>query len=71
MADTLNPNQKTILRQLLAQDQVQVSELASALGVTAQAVRKDLAKLQKLDLVEKRGAAHATYYVLKERQVAP
>jgi ATP-dependent DNA helicase RecG len=71
VADTLNPNQKTILRQLLAQDQVQVPELASALGVTAQAVRKDLAKLQKLDLVERRGAARATYYVLKERKVAP
>ena len=59
------------LRVFLAKDEVQVPELASALGITAQAVRKDLAKLQKLDLVEKRGAARATYYVLKERKVAP
>lgn len=71
VAETLNPNQRTILRELLAKDQVQVPELASALGVTAQAVRKDLSKLQKLGLVAKRGAARATYYVLKERKVAP
>jgi predicted HTH transcriptional regulator len=71
IAETLNPNQKTILRKLLATDQVQVPELAAALGVTAQAVRKDLAKLQTLDLIEKHGAARATYYVLKERKLAP
>ena len=35
------------------------------------AVGKDLAKLQKLDLVEKRGAARATYYVLREQLPAP
>lgn len=64
--ETLTPNQKTILRELLAKNQAEVPKLAAALKVTEQSVRKDLAKLQKLKLVEKRGAARATYYVLKE-----
>jgi hypothetical protein len=41
------------------------------LRATEQAVRKDLAKLTKLELVEKRGAARATYYVLKEQLQSP
>lgn len=71
VAETLNPNQKTILRELLAKDHVHAPELASTLGITAQAVRKDLARLQKLNLIEKHGAARATYYVLKERKSSP
>ena len=41
-------------------------DLAKALKVTPQAVRKDMAALQKMGLVEKQGAARATSYVLKE-----
>ena len=71
VAETLTKNQKTILRELLAKNQVQVPDLVVALRVTEQAVRKDLAKLTKLKLVEKRGAARATYYVLKEQIPTP
>ena len=71
VVEALTQNQKAILRELLAKDQVQVPELAAALNVTGQAVRKDMAQLQKMNLVEKRGAARATYYVLKERTVSP
>lgn len=39
--------------------------LADLLKVTPQAVRKDLAVLQKRGLIEKRGSARTTYYVLK------
>jgi len=67
VVELLTPNQKTILRELLARNQVEVRSLVAALKVTEQSVRKDLAKLNKLGLVEKRGAARATYYVLKER----
>jgi len=63
--------QKTILRELLTKNQVQVPDLVVALRVTEQAVRKDLAKLTKLELAEKRGAARATYYVLKEQLPSP
>ena len=63
----LTKNQKAIVHELLEKNQVQVPELAIALHVTEQAVRKDMAKLTKLKLVEKRGAARATYYVLKEQ----
>jgi DeoR/GlpR family transcriptional regulator of sugar metabolism len=62
---------KTILSELLAKNQVHVPDLAVILRVTEQAVRKDLAKLTKLKLVEKRGAARATYYVLKEQLSTP
>lgn len=71
VVESLTQNQRIVLQKLLKQDQVQVAELAPALGVSAQAVRKDLAKLQTLSLVEKRGAARATYYVLKERNLFP
>lgn len=71
LVDLLTPNQRTIVRELLATNQVEVPSLAATLGVTKQSVRKDLAKLQKLNLVEKRGAARATYYVLKEQLPGP
>jgi predicted HTH transcriptional regulator len=71
VAEGLTKNQKTILRELLARNQVQVPDLAVTLHVTEQTVRKDLAKLAKLKLVEKRGAARATYYVLKEQIAKP
>ncbi|MDA8125384.1 MAG: DUF4062 domain-containing protein [Deltaproteobacteria bacterium] len=71
VVETLTKNQKAILRELMAQNQVQVPDLAFALQVTEQAIRKDLAKLTKLKLVEKRGAARATYYVLKEQLPSP
>lgn len=67
VVETLTKNQKTIIRELLAKNQVQVPELVVTLRVTEQAVRKDLAKLTRLKLVEKHGAARATYYVLKEQ----
>ena len=44
----------------------QVPGLAAKLRVTEQSVRKDMAKLQALNLIEQRGAARATYYILKE-----
>ena len=64
--DMLTANQKTIIRELLKNRQVQVPKLAARLKVTEQAIRKDMAKLQKMRLVEKRGSARATYYVLNE-----
>jgi len=67
VVETLTKNQKTIIRELLAKNQVQVPELVVTLRVSEQAVRKDLAKLTRLKLVEKHGAARATYYVLKEQ----
>jgi predicted HTH transcriptional regulator len=69
VVETLNRSQKAILHELLQKGQVRVAELTIDLGVTAQAVRKDLAKLHKLGLIEQRGAARATYYVLNERQL--
>ncbi len=71
VAETLTQNQKAILRELLAKDRVQVPELAAALKVTGQAIRKDMAQLQKLKMVDKRGAARATYYVIRERMAPP
>jgi DeoR/GlpR family transcriptional regulator of sugar metabolism len=55
--------QKTVLRELLTKNQAQVPDLVVALRVTEQAVRKDLAKLTKLELVEKRGAARHPLYL--------
>ena len=69
--DLLTSNQKMIMRELLKNGEVQVSKIAVQLKVTEQAVRKDMTKLQKMRLVEKRGAARATYYVLNEQQVTP
>lgn len=69
--DMLTKNQKAILHELLAKSQVQVPELAIALHVTEQSVRKDMAKLMKLKLIEKHGAARATYYVIKEQLPTP
>ena len=71
LVDLLTPNQKMILRELLKNREVQVPKIAAQLKVTEQAVRKDMAKLQKMRLVEKRGAARATYYILNEQQVTP
>ncbi len=71
VVEALTKNQQAILQELLAKDQVQVPDLAVALRVTEQAVRKDLAKLNKLKLVQKRGAARATYYVLREQFPTP
>jgi predicted HTH transcriptional regulator len=68
--ETLTPNQKAIIRELLGKKQVEVPNLAAVLKVTEQSIRKDLRKLQKLKLAEKRGAARATYYVLKEQQTS-
>lgn len=64
--DTLTANRKTIMRELLKNKQVQVPKIAALLKVTEQAIRKDMAKLQKMRLIEKRGSARATYYVLNE-----
>jgi len=61
----LNNNQKKITRRLLSKGEVETAELAKSLKVTPQAVRKDLAVLQKMGIIEKRGRARATYYVLK------
>ena len=69
--DALTANQKTVVRELLRTGQVQVPKIAARLKVTEQAIRKDMAKLQKMRLIEKRGSARATYYVLKETQKAP
>ena len=66
MQDQLTPNQKTIVRELLKMKQGQVPGLAAKLKVTEQSVRKDMARLQALNPIEQRGAARATYYVLKE-----
>ena len=62
----LNKNQERIIKRLLSKQEVTVPDLAKALKVTPQAVRKDMAALQKMGLVEKQGAARATSYVLKE-----
>lgn len=70
LLDRLTPNQKTIMRELLKTGTVQVPKIAARLRVTEQAVRKDMAKLQELELVEKRGSARATHYVLNERREA-
>ena len=45
---------------------MQVPKIAARLKVTEQAIRKDMVKLQKMRLVEKRGSARATYYVLND-----
>ena len=68
--DRLTPNQKAIVRQMLKTATVQVPKIAALLRVTQQAVRQDMASLQRLSLVEKRGSARATYYILKERRDA-
>jgi ATP-dependent DNA helicase RecG len=64
--DRLNKNQKRIIKCLLGKPEGTVPEIAKALKVTHQAIRKDMAVLQKLGLIEKQGAARATYYVLKK-----
>ena len=64
--DRLNANQKQIIKRLLQKGQVNVSEMVKLLKVTPQAVRKDMASLQNMEIVKKRGKARATYYVLKE-----
>lgn len=71
IVETLSRNQKAILQELLKKDQIRVAELITNLGVTAQAIRKDLAKLHQMGLVEQRGSARATYYVLHERKATP
>jgi ATP-dependent DNA helicase RecG len=71
VSDSLTQNQKMILSELLSKNEVRVPELAATLKVSEQAVRKDLSKLQDLDLIEKRGAARATYYVIRERGTLP
>ncbi len=63
--DRLNKNQKEITRRLLSKGEVDTAGLAKLLKVTPQAVRKDLAVLQKMGIIEKKGRARATYYVLK------
>jgi predicted HTH transcriptional regulator len=65
--DQLTLNQKAIVQRLLKHNKAQVPELATALKVTEQAVRKDMAKLTKLQLVEKHGSARATHYTLKQQ----
>jgi predicted HTH transcriptional regulator len=55
--DRLTANQKTIMRELLKAKAVQVRKLAEKLEVTEQAVRKDMAKLTELQLVEQRGGS--------------
>ncbi|MGP8234156.1 MAG: ATP-binding protein [Limisphaerales bacterium] len=69
--DRLTAHQKSIVRQLLKTGEIQVPALAAKLKVTEQAIRKDMGKLAKLKLVEKRGAARATFYVLKETLASP
>jgi len=64
--ERLNTSQKKIMRRLLGKGEINVAEMAKALNITPQAVRKDMAKLQRLELIEQRGKARATYYVLKE-----
>jgi len=64
--DRLNKNQRIIVKALLKTGEVTVAELAKSLKVTPQAIRKDMAKLQEMELVERRGAARSTYYTLKE-----
>jgi ATP-dependent DNA helicase RecG len=69
--DILNANQRLIIKHLLKELKVEVPALARKLKVSEQAVRKDMAKLQALDLVGKHGAARATYYVLKTSEPVP
>ena len=69
--DILNANQRLIVKHLLKELKVGVPALAGKLKVSEQAVRKDMAKLQALDLVGKRSAARATYYVLKTSEPVP
>ena len=64
--DRLNNNQMIIVKALLKTAEVTVAELSKRLKVTPQAIRKDMAKLQEMELVERRGAARSTYYTLKE-----
>lgn len=63
--DVLSDKQRRIVKHLLRDLKVDVPTLAKKLKVSAQAVRKDMASLQEAGLVEKRGAARATYYVLR------
>lgn len=63
--DRLNNNQKKIIRRLLSKGKINSTGLAKHLKVSPQAVRKDLAVLQKMGIIEKRGKARATYYILK------
>jgi ATP-dependent DNA helicase RecG len=67
----LNVSQKKIVRGLLGKGRVDSTALAQSLKVTPQAVRKDLAVLQKMGIIEKRGRARATYYVLRGDKHAP
>jgi predicted HTH transcriptional regulator len=69
IVDQLTPNQKMIVRELLKTREVQVPKIAALLKVTEQAIRKDMAKLQKMGLVVKRGSARATFYALNEQKV--
>jgi len=64
--DRLNKNQRIIVKALLKTGEVTVAELTKRLKVTPQAIRKDMAKLQEMELIERRGAARSTYYTLKE-----
>lgn len=64
--ERLNANQKKIIRSLLKKGRVKVPEMTRLLKVTPQAVRKDMSGLQNMGLVEKKGKARSTYYVLKE-----
>lgn len=61
----LNANQRIIIRRLLSRGEVDTAGLAKLLKVTPQAVRKDFSVLQGMGIIEKRGRARATYYVLK------
>ena len=60
-----NVNQKKVIRLLLNRGKVDTSGLAKILKITPQAIRKDLAVLQKIGIIEKKGKARDTYYVLK------
>ena len=64
--ERLNKNQRAIIKSLLKKDEVTVAEMVGRLKVTPQAVRKDMAKLQEMNLVAKMGSGRSTYYVLKE-----
>jgi DNA-binding transcriptional ArsR family regulator len=64
--ERLNKNQRAIIKTLLKKDEVTVAEMVGRLKVTPQAVRKDMAKLQEMNLVAKMGSGRSTYYVLKE-----
>jgi len=64
--EQLNKNQRIIVKSFLKAGEFTVSELAGQLNVTPQPIRKDMPRLQDMGLVERKGAARATYYVLKE-----